>query len=407
MIVRLVGKGLGPAIVLVFCAGLRAGAQELPSHPLAFANGRVTLGADASWAIAPEDTGFFNYTDYDHSSLRTIRLALTAALKAGDHVALLAEIRSENGAKPEAYGLYVRFRPWTDRQIDIQVGRVPPTFGAFSRRTYPSDNPLIAYPLAYQYLTSVRADALPATVDELLRMRGRGWLTNYSIGNLTPDHGVPLASGFRWDTGVQVHAESDLADGTVSVTTGTLSNPEFDDDNSGAQIAGRIALRPKPGLVIGASGASGAFVTRTAVRAVLPDRPAEDFKQTAWGGDIEYSWDYYLVRAETIVSRWTLPVVRGTDTTLPLSAIATAVEGRYKIRPGLYAAARFDHLGFSEVNGTATRQTWDAPVTRWEVGGGYSIQRNVMIKVEFQHNVRDGGRVTDLPLAAAQVVFWF
>jgi hypothetical protein len=143
------------------------------------------------------------------------------------------------------------------------------------------------------------------------------------------------------------------------------------------------------------------------VRAVLPDGSAEDFKQTAWGGDVEYSWDYYLVRAETIVSRWTLPLVRGTDSTLPLSAISTSVEGRYKIRPGLYVAGRFDHLGFSEVTSTTSRQTWDAPVTRWVVGGGYSLQRNLMIKAEFQHNDREGGRVTSLPLGAAQVVFWF
>ena len=54
---------------------------------------------------------------------------------------------------------------------------MPPTFGAFARRTYATDNPLIGYPLAYQYLTSLRPDALPANADELLRMRGRGWLS--------------------------------------------------------------------------------------------------------------------------------------------------------------------------------------------------------------------------------------
>ena len=92
------------------------------------------------------------------------------------------------------------------RAFDIQAGRVPPTFGAFARRIYASDNPLIGYPLAYQYLTSLRADALPVNADELLAMRGRGWLSSYSIGNPMPANGLPLASGFRWDTGVQVHA---------------------------------------------------------------------------------------------------------------------------------------------------------------------------------------------------------
>ena len=170
------------------------------------ADGHVTISGDVSASMAPDDPGFFNYTDYEHSALRLLRLDLSAMVKAGDHLAFLGEVRTENVDSPRPYALYVRIRPWTARAFDIQVGRVPPTFGAFARRTYASDNPLIGYPLAYQYLTSLRPDALPANADELLRMRGRGWLSNFSIGNLAPDRGVPLASAFRWDTGVQVHA---------------------------------------------------------------------------------------------------------------------------------------------------------------------------------------------------------
>ncbi len=123
---------------------------------------------------------------------------------------------------------------------------MPPTFGAFARRTYASDNPLIGYPLAYQYLTSLRPDALPATADELLRKRSLGWLLRYSVGNQSLDRGVPLVSAFRWDTGVQAHAgaTNGLINATASVTTGTLSNPLFHDDNSGRQLAGRVEVRP-------------------------------------------------------------------------------------------------------------------------------------------------------------------
>src|SRR4029077_1556299 len=106
---------------------------------------------------------FFNFTDYEHSALRMLRLALSASVKAGSHVTLLGEVRSENIEQPQPYGLYLRIRPWTARAFDIQVGRVPPTFGAFARRSYAADNPLISYPLAYQYLTGIRADRGPAS----------------------------------------------------------------------------------------------------------------------------------------------------------------------------------------------------------------------------------------------------
>jgi hypothetical protein len=386
---------------------LPARTQTLPSEPLALADGRVTISGDVSASFGSDDTGFFNYTDYEHSTLRLFRVDLTTAVKMNAHFTLLGEVRSENIGPVRAYAFYLRIRPWTTHAIDIQAGRVPPTFGSFARRIYANDNVLIGYPLAYQYLTSLRADALPLDADELLVMRGRGWLSSYSLGDLAPANGLALASAFRWDTGAQVHAASDLVDATISVTTGTLSNPLFTDDNSGRQLAGRVSIHPLPGLIVGASAARGPFVTAAAARDAVGAGHDGEFTQTAWGGDVEYSRDYYLVRAETVWSLWKVPEVSAPVIDAPLRALATYVEGRYKILPGLYAASRVDHLGFSEITGSRGPTTWDAPVTRIEIGGGYSIQRNLLLKMSWQHNVRDGGRVTRLNLGAAQIVYWF
>jgi hypothetical protein len=384
-----------------------ASSQTLPSGPIVLADGRMAIGGDVSVSIAPNDPGFFNYTDYEHSVLRMLRLDVAASFKAGEHFSVLGEMRSENLETPHPYALYVRIRPWAKRALDIQVGRIPPTFGAFTRRIYPSDNPLIGYPLAFQYLTSLRPDALPANADELLQMRGRGWLSSYSIGNLTPDRGLPLATAFTWDTGVQVHAASRVLEATASITAGTVSNPLFHDDNTGRQLAGRLVWRPTPGLILGASAAHGPFITEDAARRAVGDGRDGEFTQTAWGGDVEYSRAHYLVRAEGIFSRWVVPAVAAPLIDQPLRAMATYVEGRYKIRPRLYAAGRIDYLGFSAITGTLGRETWEAPVTRFEVGGGYSVQRNLLVKGSYQHNSRSAGRTTMINLGAAQIVYWF
>ncbi len=390
--------------------------QSLPSEPLVFGNGRVTVSGDVSatfscgddsTSVCGDDPGYFNYTDYQRSTLRMFRLDINAAVRANRRVSVLADIRSENGAGPRPYGLYLRIRPWVSRNLDIQVGRVPPTFGAFARRTYPADNLLIGYPLAYQYLTSLRPDALPANADELLRMRGRGWLSNYSIGDPRPDNGLPIASGFRWDTGVQIHAASPRLEGAAAVTTGSLGNPLVGDDNSGKQVVGRVALKPVAGLIVGASGARGPYVARSAVLAAPSASRDGRFTQTALGLDAEYSRDYYLLRLETIVSDWTLPLAGAPAIELPLRAVSTSIEGRYKVRPALYVAGRFDHLGFSRIEGTTQIDTWDAAVTRTEVGAGYSILRNLQLKLAWQHNRRDGGRIERLNVGAAQLLFWF
>ena len=108
------------------------------------------------------------------------------------------------------------------------------------------------------------------------------------------------------------------------------------------------------------------------------------------------------------MSQWHVPFVVEPGVTDPLRAVATSIEGRYAIIPGLYAAARVDHLGFSDLQGVLSTLPWDAAVTRTELGAGYSIQRNLLLKFSLQHNTRDGGRlVTSANPVAAQVVFWF
>jgi hypothetical protein len=192
------------------------------------------------------------------------------------------------------------------------------------------------------------------------------------------------------------------------VTAGTVSNPLTIDDNSGRQVAGRLELRPIAGIVIGASVARGPWASDSAL-ALIGDAHSQAFTQTAWGADAEVSRGYYLLRFEAIVSDWTLPLVRGPFLVNPLSSVSTSIEGKYKIMPGLYIAARFDHLGFSDITGTTVTEPWDAPVTRVEAGGGYSIQRNLVLKLSYQHDDRDGGTI--LPrtanLVSSQLVFWF
>jgi len=408
MRVRVVTRRLASIlVVLANTAGVRA--QGLPSEPIALADGRVTVSGDVSATFGSPDPGFFNYTDYEHSALRLVRIDVAAAAKAGPHFSLLGEVRSENIDTLQAYALFARIRPWTGRDFDIQVGRIPPTFGAFGRRAYANDNPLIGYPLAYQYLTSLRPDALPANADELLQKRSLGWLVRYSVGAPSVDRGVPLVSAFRWDSGVQVHAGAGIFSAAAAVTAGTVSNPLFSDDNSGRQFAGRLEARPIAGLIAGTSFARGRFVSDAAVRSALGEAaPSDDFRQTAWGADAEYSHGYYLVRFETIVSAWRIPAIRAPAIDEPLRAVSTSLEGRYKIVPGLYAAARVEHLGFSDLVGSTSTLPWDAPVNRVEVGTGYSIQRNLLLKISYQHNTRDGGVLQRVEnLGAGQLVFWF
>src|SRR5258705_6345309 len=91
----------GLLAVYAFAAGAGVAAQTLPSEPIVLADGHITLGGDISASIAPEDPGFYNYTDYEHSALRLLRIDVTAMVKAGGHLAVLGEGPSQKVERPQ------------------------------------------------------------------------------------------------------------------------------------------------------------------------------------------------------------------------------------------------------------------------------------------------------------------
>jgi hypothetical protein len=394
-------------VLLITGVARSATAQLLPERPISLAGGHVVFGAEVTATVAPDDPGFFNYTSYEFSALRNLRMGVSAEIRANDRIQLLGEVRFDQGRMLEAYGLFVRVRPWPERRFDIQAGRIPPTFGAMSRTAYGSSNLLIGQPLAYQYLTSIRPDALPATTEDLLRMRGRGWLSNFPVGNLAPGPGLPMVNTSRWDTGVQAHGVTRMIEWTGSVTAGSLSDPRFKDNNAGRQVAGRVVVRPFASTSIGVSASQGAWLNRSLEDALAGAAAHERSTQTAFGGDAEFSAGPFLVRGEAIHSAWSVPPIGTLGLSEPLVAISSLIEGRYKIAPGLYVAMRGDRIDFSKVLGERGFAEWDAQTWRFETGLGYSLTRNILFKGVWQRNGRDGGRVRRDSLFAAQVLYWF
>ncbi len=395
------------AIVVCLLAATAASAQGLPSEPISVANGRLVFGAEVTATIGQDDPGFFNYTDYEYNALQNIRVGMSAEVRASDAVQVLGEVRLDHGRVFQPYGLFVRIRPWSKRRLDIQAGLIPPTFGSLTRTSYATDNFLIGQPMAHQYLLSLRSDSIPANADDLLRMRGRGWLSNFPVGDPAPAPGLPIVNTARWDTGVQVHGVKGVVEWTGSVTLGSLSEPRWSENNGRRQLAGRVVLHPLAAFQFGVSGATGGWLDQSVDRSLPEGLSTNDARQQALGVDAEYSAGPVLIRGELIRASWTMPAVDAPPIDEPLVATSGLIEGRYKVMPGLYLAARGDRIGFSSITGTLRQDTWEANIWRFEGGFGCSITRNVLLKGSWQRNRRQGGRVQGDTLLAAQLVYWF
>lgn len=387
-----------------------AAAQVLPSTPLTLLDGRLVVGGSASASVAPsDDRAYYNLSYYDTSLLRMVQVALDASLRVSDRADVVVAF---NGLTPvddwawQAYSpaFYLAVRPFAGRSLAIKGGILPPAFGAFLQRRYGTGNFLIGYPLAYQYATSVRDDAFPASADELLRRRGFGAVSTYSRGEVYTEPGLPLVNPFGWNPGVSVTVGGAPLNAEVVLTRGGIANRSI---HSGWQVSGRVEARPSASLALGFSAARGSYVNDNAasLTATAAFNPAP--RETAFGFDAEYSWGYWLVRGEALLNRRTVPAFNAPFLSDPLWSTWFGAETRYKILPGLYLAGRLERLAFNTVSGSTARQTWDANVTRVEAGGGYSLTRNTTAKLAYQRNSRDTRYYPRQQLVSAQIVVWF
>ena len=361
-----------------------------------------------------DDVAYFNYTDYEHNALRMFRAALSASWRPAEPRHLRRRgphrgLRSSCGPTPPtcASGRGV------DHAFDIQAGRIPPTFGAFSRRAYSDDNPLIGYPLAYQYLTSLRPDAVPGDRRRPVRMRARGWRSNFT-GRQSRAGARRAArhARFRWDTGVQVT----LA-GAECSTSPARSPPArcpiraSRDDNGGKQLSG--ARRAHAGDRTDRRRVGRARRLALVARGHCACSPtgADSFPQTrSVGADVEYSRDHWLVRAEAVLQP-VADAVRATPARRPIPCTRwrLALEGRYTFTPRIYVAAPGRSSGVLRTAGAAD------PNRRWDGAGDPRRGRRSAIPCSATSSARIGGpgqrprRRAGAGAAslAAQLAYWF
>jgi hypothetical protein len=366
-------------------------------------------GGEIAAVLAPHDaTAFFNYSDYRRDVVRLARLRLFGEWRPAERWSVIAELRTENADDVMLPALYVRWQPSARRDAFIHAGRIPPVIGGFARHAYGRDNIVIGQPLAYQYLTSLRPDALPATMDDLLRMRGRGWQPSFPVGSTSLAPGIPLISVSTWDTGVSGLWRPGILDLAGALTRGSPSIPVVGDTNDGMTWSGRIAARLPRGVTVGVSGARGQWLEADVLDLTAAGRSGRS-AQTVVGTDVELGHGPWLVRGEWLRSTFDMPDPLTPTSEVRLDAWSGFVEARYRPLPRWQVGMRLERLAFGSVpDGTSTgTRTWDADVDRVEAVVGFRATRHVEIRGGWQHNWRDGGRVRVRGLPVLALYGWF
>jgi hypothetical protein len=345
-----------------------------------------------------------------------------------ESISLFAEVQTVRGLTFVNYGLSAIYQPPKMPYLNFEVGKFLAPFGSFLGRRWASENPLIGFPLVYEYVTSLSAFDLPANSNELLGARGGGGAIGYhpesgeSHGGLPkiqsghlpqPGSGLRIASREVYFTGAQLFGVAGQLRYYLGVANGALSNPADINNTNGLQLHGRLGLRPLTGLEIGSSFSWGAYLDKNAVNAQLEPRgdSAEDFRQTALGFDLTYSIGHVQLFSEFVWNSWESPFVEE-----KLNSSAFYVESKYTFFTRFFVAGRFNLIDFGNIDdpldedadGRLT-ESWEFDIHQWEVGLGFRVNRNALIKAARQINrtreTTDGDPRDDLFSLQAVVFF--
>jgi hypothetical protein len=352
-------------------------------------------------AAQRSDTHELNTLTRGDSPYDPYGLRLFVDADVNERVDIFGQVVLRDGAIPYVDGAYVLFTPFAGYDAHLLAGKIPWPIGTYAPRTYSNKNPLIATPLMYQYHTTLLWWEIPPSADALIANSGNGQYDVDYFG-FPMGMGMPVVDDSYWDVGVTAVGSEGPVEYAMGVTAGTPGwGSTVKDENSGKTIMGRIGLAPAPGLRFGVSGAVGPYLVEGLNEQLAPGQDVTEFYQTLGIVDFAFATGHLELVGEGAWNTWQTPTVGDLDVT------AGYVEIKYSLPFGAFAAGRLDGMRFSEIEDSGgVSHSWDSNITRWEIGAGYRIDRNILTKVVYQHTNLEGHDI-EPSLLAAQASFTF
>ncbi|HEY2614524.1 MAG TPA: hypothetical protein VGI42_02345 [Chthoniobacterales bacterium] len=329
----------------------------------------------------------------DSNTLFNPRLSLFFDAQAGSHLYFFVQSRFDRGFDPANHGTQVRldeyairFTPWEDGRLNLQVGKFSTVVGNWVERHQSWENPFINAPLPYENLTRVEDNKAPSY----------GYFTAGPFDEKYKYN--PVIWGPSYATGFSVAGRLGQFDYAAEMKNASLSSrPEswnaIDSGFDHPTFSGRLGFRPNQMWNFGFSASDGAYFRPEAAATLPPGRDIGDYHQRLLGQDIGFAWHHIQLWAEFYEARFEIPGVGDADT------FAYYFEGKYKFTPQFFGALRWNQQLFANVpNGFGGSAPWGNDLWRIDFAGGYRFTTHTQLKIQYslQHETngpRDFGHL--------------
>ena len=269
----------------------------------------------------------------------------------------------------------------------VQVGKFATPIGNFVPRHDSMKNPFVRQPIVYDHVTTIGDNAIgpkspPPSSQALINRR--------DIDDLK-DRWVTMIWGPVYHHGLMVFGAVGTFDARLAwVNAAPSERPlEWDQQRLDFDVynfSGRVGWNPFIGFRLGVSASHGPYLSERVEDAGVDQ---DKFAQTLVGLDLEYAIGHLQLFAEIYGSRWEVPNVDDDPV-----AVSWYVEGRYKlsgILPGLYVCARVGQIFANEIDRpSGGSATWERTSYRTEIGAGWFVYVNLLLKAEYEINHTNG-----------------
>lgn len=363
---------------------------------------RLSGTFDTTWyGMDDEPSGMVTETH----SFWDVRTSIFADVFIGERITGLVEFRADRGHAPadqemlprinQGFGRLLLPTPAASISHSVQVGIFATPFGNYIPRHDVWDAPLIRRPLPYDHRTSLQPDFMDQTFDNFAGKESGfiGWRDRLE----SQFRGEPLvwqevyAGGAMWFGGVGTDLQWAFAVMNSMLGSTAYVWAEWPRRSRAWTFHGRVAGRPTFGTRVGASYAYGAWLPPDCERVLT--REYTDFQQQAFGLDFEYTRGHVDTFAEVIYTTWETPI--GTPGTgfhgALVASLGAYLESKVTLAivdPALHVAGRVGYIWNSRLRSelSGSRRKWDRDQVRIEIGLGYRLGPETLVKLAYEMN---------------------
>jgi hypothetical protein len=275
----------------------------------------------------------------------------------------------------------LRWRPFDDQRLNFQIGKFPSVFGAWSAQHDFFDDPFLLAPLPYSQIIGINTRNPDTMTPAAITARANG--TSSAFSSLPKDQWTSILWGPGYAEGACVFGATEHLDYAFEIKNAALSaHPDSwtEMDFNHPALTAHFGFRPDASWAFGLSASRGSWLEKS-----VPGVNRDDLMQNTLGLDVRWAHHDFIVSGEVVLSEFETPAAGD------LRTAAWFLQARWKAAPGFWLAARFGQIFANDATGVDGHDVpWQPDVWRAELGAGWRINPNLLLKAGYSYTHTDG-----------------